>query len=94
MVHNYLDGIETVRLWEPDYVVHCDCRKGAHVLGVWYGYGGGFHEMCVDFVGLAAGASVDEFLYKCPHFRPDLVLLDWFNVLCLPWVSHDYGVVV
>ena len=76
MIDHHLDGVEPVRFREPDYVVHCNCGEGVCILGVWYGYDGGLHGVCVDLVGLATGASSNKFVYEGPHFRPDIVLLD------------------
>ena len=76
MVHYYLDGIKPIGFQKSDYVIHCDGREQAGVLGVRYGYDGGFCGVCVDFVSLADGASSDKLSYESPHFRPDIVPLD------------------
>ena len=38
MINDYLDGVEPIGLQESDYVIHCNGRKWASVLGVWYRY--------------------------------------------------------
>ena len=93
MVDNYLDGIESVGLWKSDYVIHCNGRKWASVLGVQYGYHGGFCGVRVDFVSLADGASFDKLLYESLHFRPDVVASNEFKGLVLSRVSREYMVV-
>ena len=76
MIDDYLDGIEPIGLQKSDYVIHCDGRKWVNVLGVWYGYDGGFCGVCVDFVSLADGTSSDKLPYEGPHLQPDIVPLD------------------
>ena len=87
MIDDYLDGIEPIGFRESNYVIHCDGRKQASVLGVWYGYNGGFCGVCVDLISLADSASSDKLPYEGPHFRPDVVPLDQLNISCLPWMS-------
>ena len=94
VIDHHLDGIEPIRFGESDYVVHCNCGEGVCILGVWYGYNRGFHGMGVDLICLAAGAPLDEFPDEGLHFRPNIVLLDQLNVLCLLWMSHNYWVMV
>ena len=90
MINHHLDGVEPVRFGEPDYVVHCNCGEGACILGVWYGYDGGFCGVRVDLISLADGASLDKLSYESPHFWPDIVPLDQLDILCLPWMFHYY----
>ena len=94
MVNNYLDGIEPIGLWKSDYVIHCDCRERASILGVRYRYHGGLCGVHVDLVSLASGASSDKPPYEGPHFWPNIVSLDQLDVSCLPWVSHYHRIVV